>query len=75
VAFPTEDASGRSFDSRDRGRVLGHHEACIVRREPEGGKPVGKGLGSGVIDARNQIEFDDVRPGRYVIQGEPNSSQ
>ena len=50
-------------------------EAYIVELKPEGGEAVGKWSGSGEIDARNQIEFDDVPPGRYVLQGRPNPSR
>lgn len=49
-------------------------EGYIVRMEPEGGAKVGKWSGSGNIDAKNQISFDDVPPGRYVLQGQPNPS-
>ena len=48
--------------------------AYIVELKPEGGEAVGKWSGSGNIDAKNQIEFDDVPPGRYVLQGRPNPS-
>ncbi len=44
----------------------------LVHLEPEGGEAVGKWSGSGAIDAKNQIAFDDVPPGRYVLQGRPN---
>ncbi len=47
----------------------------IVSLQPEGGEAVGKWSGSGHIDARNQIEFHDVPPGRYVLQGRPNPSR
>ena len=47
----------------------------IVQVEPEGGDEVGKWGGSGNIDAKNQITFDDVPPGRYVIHGRPNPSR
>jgi hypothetical protein len=46
----------------------------IVQVEPEGGDEVGKWGGSAQIDAKNQITFDDVPPGRYVIHGGPNPS-
>jgi hypothetical protein len=48
--------------------------AYIVQMEPEGGAAVGKWSGSGNIDARNQIAFNDVPPGRYIVQGRPNPS-
>ena len=46
----------------------------IVNIEPEGGEAVGKYGGSGNIDAKNQIAFDQVPPGRYVLKGQPNPS-
>lgn len=42
--------------------------------EPEGGEAVGKWSGPGNIDAKNQISFADVPPGRYVLRGKPNPS-
>jgi hypothetical protein len=47
-------------------------EAYIVNIEPEGGSRVGTWGGSGHIDAKNQISFNDVPPGRYVLIGSPN---
>jgi hypothetical protein len=44
----------------------------IVQIEPEGGSAVGTWGGSGNIDAKNQISFHDVPPGRYVLQGYRN---
>jgi hypothetical protein len=46
----------------------------LVSIEPEGGSRVGTWGGSGRIDAKNQILFKDVPPGRYVLQGQPNGS-
>jgi Carboxypeptidase regulatory-like domain len=46
----------------------------IVHVEPEGGEAVGKWSGSGNIDAKNQIAYQDVPPGRYVVKGQPNPS-
>ncbi len=46
----------------------------LVSIEPEGGSKVGTWGGSGQIDAKNQISFNDVPPGRYVLQGQPNPS-
>jgi hypothetical protein len=46
----------------------------IVTIEPEGGNAIGTFGGSGNIDATNQIVFDDVPPGRYVLWGERNPS-
>ncbi|MCH5374024.1 MAG: hypothetical protein JJ992_08610, partial [Planctomycetes bacterium] len=40
----------------------------------EGGSAVGKWSGSGNIDAENRISFENVPPGRYVLQGQPNPS-
>ena len=46
----------------------------MVNIEPKGGSKVGSWGGSGSIDADNQITFDDVPPGRYVLVGHPNPS-
>jgi len=46
----------------------------IVQIEPEGGSGVGKWSGSGKIKADNQISFENVPPGRYVLRGHPNPS-
>jgi hypothetical protein len=48
--------------------------AYIVHMEPEEGEAVGKWSGSGNVHANNQISFDDVPPGRYVVRGQPNPS-
>jgi hypothetical protein len=48
--------------------------AYIVSIEPEGGEAVGKYGGSGHINDKNQIAFDDVPPARYVLRGQPNPS-
>lgn len=45
-----------------------------MQLEPEGGAKVGMWSGSGNIDAKNQIAFEDVPPGRYVLKGQPNPS-
>jgi hypothetical protein len=45
----------------------------VVHIEPEGGKAVGKFGGSGNVNDKNQIAFEDVPPGRY-IRGHPNPS-
>ena len=47
----------------------------LVHLEPEGGEAVGKWSGTGAIDAKNQIEFTDVPPGRYVLHGQPNPTR
>ena len=44
----------------------------LVRIEPEGGEKVGAYGGSGNIDAKNQMAFENVPPGRYVFSGQPN---
>ena len=44
----------------------------MVRIAPEGGEVVGSYGGSGNIDARNQMTFEIVPPGRYVLRGRPN---
>jgi hypothetical protein len=46
--------------------------AYVVHCEPEGGNRVGSFDGSGNINERNQIIYDNVRPGRYVFKGRPN---
>jgi hypothetical protein len=56
------------FTGRDR------HEGYIVQVEPVGGAGVGTWGGSGSIDAKNQIAFDNIPPGRYVVRGQPNPS-
>lgn len=48
--------------------------AYIVHIEPEGGEVVGKWSGSGSINAENQITFEDIPPGPYVVRGQPNPS-
>ena len=49
-------------------------EGYLVKIEPEGGEAVGKYGGSGQIDQKNQIIFQNVPPGRYVLRGHPNPS-
>lgn len=44
----------------------------IVRIQPEGGEKVGSYGGSGNINAKNQMTFDNVPPGRYIFSGRPN---
>jgi hypothetical protein len=39
---------------------------------PDGGAVIGSYGGSGNIDARNQMTFKDVPPGRYTLTGQPN---
>ena len=47
-------------------------EGYMVSIEPEGGEVVGSYGGSGNIDAKNQMTFEIVPPGRYVLRGRPN---
>ncbi len=47
-------------------------EAYIVHIEPEGGSKVGSYGGSGHINDKNQIAFENVPPGQYVLHGRPN---
>ena len=47
-------------------------DGYMVKIEPEGGEAVGKYGGSGNIDAKNQMSFENVPPGRYVLRGQPN---
>jgi hypothetical protein len=49
-------------------------QGYIVRIQPEGGEVVGSFGGSGNINASNQIAFENVPPGRYVLRGQPNPS-
>jgi hypothetical protein len=44
----------------------------MIDIEPEGGSKVGSWGGSGSINAENVMEFSNVPPGRYVIQGHSN---
>jgi hypothetical protein len=46
----------------------------IVELHPESGDAVGTYGGSGNINAQNQIAFENVPPGRYVLRGHPNPS-
>jgi hypothetical protein len=46
----------------------------IVNIEPEGGSKIGTWGGSGNINEKNQITFENVPPGKYVIRGQPNPS-
>jgi hypothetical protein len=47
-------------------------EGYMVSIKPEGGEAVGSYGGSGNIDAKNQMTFEIVPPGRYVLRGQPN---
>jgi protocatechuate 3,4-dioxygenase beta subunit len=47
-------------------------DAYIVQVAPDGGDRVGTYGGSGHINDKNQISFDNVPPGRYVLHGRPN---
>ena len=49
-------------------------DGYLVRMIPEGGEAIGKWSGSGDIDAKDQITFEDFPPGRYLFQGQPNPS-
>jgi hypothetical protein len=44
----------------------------VVHIAPEGGEAVGKYGGSGQINDNNEITFEHVPPGRYVLHGRPN---
>jgi hypothetical protein len=48
--------------------------AYLVKIEPEGGEGVGTYGGSGQINDKNQIAFENVPPGKYVLRGQPNPS-
>jgi hypothetical protein len=43
-----------------------------VELEPEGGNKVGSWGGSSNINKSNEVSFNDVPPGRYVVFGHPN---
>jgi hypothetical protein len=59
-----------TVDFTGRERPTGY----IVMIEPEGGDVVGSYGGSGNINDKNQIAFENVPPGRYVFRGQPNPS-
>ena len=44
----------------------------IVHIEPEGGEAIGKWSGDGNINEKNQIIYENIPPGKYVIWGRPN---
>jgi hypothetical protein len=44
----------------------------IVNLEPEGGNAVGSYGGSGQINDKNQIAFENIPPGKYMLHGQPN---
>jgi RNA polymerase sigma factor (sigma-70 family) len=44
----------------------------LVEVQPDGGLKVGSYGGSGEINARDQITFDDIPSGRYIFTGRPN---
>ena len=44
----------------------------LVSVEPEGGEAIGKYGGSGNINDKNQMTFENVPPGRYIFNGRPN---
>ena len=77
IALPTQDLELTMIKAARVRITVDFNQAnrppgYIVHLEPEGGEAVGKWSGSGNIDARNQIEFHDVPPGRYVLRGQPN---
>ncbi len=47
-------------------------DSYIVELAPAGGSAVGKWSGSGNINAQNQIVFQNIPPGQYVLRGHPN---
>jgi hypothetical protein len=47
-------------------------DGYMIKIEPEGGEAVGKYGGSGNIDVKNRMSFENVPPGRYVLRGQPN---
>ena len=47
-------------------------EGYMVSIKPEGGEVIGSYGGSGNIDAKNQMNFEILPPGRYFLSGRPN---
>jgi hypothetical protein len=47
-------------------------EGYIVKIAPEGGEVIGSYGGSGNIDAKDQMNFEILPPGRYIVSGRPN---
>lgn len=47
-------------------------QGYIVHIAPDGGEKVGSWGGSGNINAKNEITYEDVPPGRYILRGRPN---
>ncbi|MEJ7636458.1 MAG: hypothetical protein WKF75_00335 [Singulisphaera sp.] len=47
-------------------------EGYMVSMKPEGGEVIESYGGSGNIDPKNQMAFEIVPPGRYVLTGRPN---
>src|SRR4051794_17748875 len=47
-------------------------EGYVVKISPEGGDVVGSHGGSGNIDAKDQMNFEYLPPGRYFLSGRPN---
>ncbi len=46
----------------------------LIRIVPEGGEAVGLWSASGTINALNQVAYENIPPGRYVVRGQPNPS-
>ena len=44
----------------------------MVRIQPEGGEKVGSFGGLENINPKNQITFENVPPGRYILSGQPS---
>jgi hypothetical protein len=59
-----------TVDFKNTNRPQGY----IVEIAPEGGSRPGTWGGSANINEKNQIEFNDVPPGKYVLEGHPNPS-
>jgi hypothetical protein len=47
-------------------------DGYYVRIEPEGGPATGKWSASGSADAKNQVVYDNMPPGKYQVWGRPN---
>jgi hypothetical protein len=47
-------------------------KAYLVSLSPIGGDAIGSYGGSGQINDKNQMTFDNVPPGKYVVRGQPN---
>ena len=54
------------FQGKDR------PEGYIIQMAPVGGEVIGSYGGSGNINAQQQMKFESIPPGAYVVRGRPN---